>query len=89
MFIHFHTSLRQQVTTADGQVVTMAAGRPALAGKEMHYNEFLKRACRQTNRPMTMLHSAICEYARTRPMDGYINESGAFIAKFNGWKIKN
>lgn len=94
VFIHQSIqSLRQQVTTADGQVVTMqqAGQQYILAGKEMHYNEFLKRACRQTSIPMTMLHSAICEYARTHPMDGYINESSlsAFIAKFNGWKIKN
>ncbi|MCS2507240.1 hypothetical protein NXW48_18825 [Phocaeicola vulgatus] len=40
----------------------------------MHYNEFLKRACRQTSIPMTMLHSAICEYAeRTRWMDISMN----------------
>ena len=86
-------SKRQAVTTVAGQVVTMqqAGKQYVLAGKEMHYNEFLKRACRQTSIPITMLHTAICEYAKTHLMDGYINESSlsAFIAKFNGWKVKN
>lgn len=86
-------SCRQKVTENGGQAVTMrqAGQQYILAGKEMRYNDFLKRACRQTSIPMTMLHSAICEYAKTHPMDGYINESSlsAFIAKFNGWKIKN
>ncbi|MCM1312916.1 MAG: type III restriction-modification system endonuclease [Bacteroides sp.] len=86
-------SSRHMVTTDNGQAVTMlqSGQQYVLAGKEMHYNEFLKRICRQTSIPMTMLHSAICEYAKTHTLDGYINESSmsAFIAKFNGWKIKN
>lgn len=86
-------SSRQKVTASEGQAVALqqTGQQYILAGKEMHYNEFLKRACRQTSIPITMLHSAICEYAKTHPMDGYINESSlsAFIAKFNGWKIKN
>ena len=57
----------------------------------MGYGEFLKRACRQTSIPVTVLHSAIREYARTHPMEGYINESSlsALTDKFNGWKIRN
>ena len=86
-------SKRQKVTTAEGQAVSiLQAGQSyVLAGKEMHYNEFLKRACRQTSIPMTMLHAAICEYAKSHILEGYINESSlsAFIAKFSGWKVKN
>lgn len=86
-------SKRQKVTAAEGQAVTMqqAGQQYILTHKKMHYNEFLKRICRQTSIPMTMLHTAICDYAKTHQMDGYINESSlnAFIAKFNGWKIKN
>lgn len=86
-------SKRQKVTTAEGQAVSVQqAGQSyVLAGKEMRYNEFLKRACRQTSIPMTMLHTAICEYAKTHTIEGYINESSlsAFIAKFSGWKVKN
>lgn len=86
-------SSRQKVTASNGQAVTMlqAGQQYILAGKEMHYNDFLKHACRQTSIPIVMLHYAICEYAKTHPMDGYINESSlsAFIARFNGWKIKN
>lgn len=86
-------SKRQKVTAAEGQAVSVQqAGQSyVLAGKEMRYNEFLKRACRQTSIPMTMLHTAICEYAKTHTLEGYINESSlsAFIAKFSGWKVKN
>lgn len=86
-------SKRQKVTTAEGKAVTLqhAGQQYVLAGKDMHYNEFLKRACRQTSIPITMLHTAICDYAKTHNIDGYINESSlsAFIAKFSGWKIKN
>lgn len=86
-------SKRQKVTTAEGQAVSVQQAGQAyvLAGKEMRYNEFLKRACRQTSIPMTMLHTAICEYAKTHSIEGYINESSlsAFIAKFSGWKVKN
>ena len=86
-------SKRQKVTTAEGQAVSVQqAGQSyVLAGKEMRYNEFLKRACRQTSIPMTVLHAAICEYAKTHTLEGYINESSlsAFIAKFSGWKVKN
>lgn len=86
-------SERQNVTTADGEAVSVQqAGQSyVLAGKEMRYNEFLKRACRQTSIPMTVLHAAICEYAKTHSLEGYINESSlsAFCAKFSGWKVKN
>lgn len=86
-------SSRKKVTTGDGQAVTIqqTGQQYVLAGKEIRYNEFLKRVCRQTSIPVTMLHSAICEYAKTHTLNGYVNESSlsAFIAKFNGWKIKN
>ena len=86
-------SKRQKVTAAEGKAVSVQQAGQAyvLAGKEMRYNEFLKRACRQTSIPMTMLHTAICEYAKTHTLEGYINESSlsAFIAKFSGWKVKN
>lgn len=87
-------SKRQKVTaTDDGEAVSLQqAGQSyVLAGKEMRYNEFLKRACRQTSIPMTVLHAAISEYAKTHSLEGYINESSlsAFCAKFSGWKVKN
>lgn len=94
VFVHQTiSSRRQQVTTNGNQAVAIqqAGQQYVLAGKEMTYNDFLKRVCRQTSIPMTMLHSAICEYAKTHTLDGYINESSlsTFIAKFNGWKIKH
>lgn len=87
-------SKRQKVMSCDeGRAIVMqqTGQQYVIAGKEIHYNEFLKRACRQTSIPIKMLHFAICDYARTNNLDGYINESSlsAFIAKFNGWKIKN
>ena len=86
-------SKRQKVTTAEGAAVSVQQSGQSyvLAGKEMRYNEFLKRACRQTSIPMTILHAAICEYDKTHTLEGYINESSlsAFIAKFSGWKVKN
>lgn len=94
VFIHQTIqSNRQRVTTAEGVAVAVqqAGQQYVLAGKEMRYNEFLKRACRQTSIPMLMLHTAICNYSKTHRLDGYINETSlsAFINKFNGWKIKN
>lgn len=94
VFVHQTIQSARHKVMADGNqaVSILQTGQQyILAGKEMPYNEFLKRACRQTSIPMTMLHSAICEYAKTHQMDGYINESSlsAFIGKFNGWKIKN
>jgi len=46
----------------------------ALAGRELRYNEFLKRVCRQTSIPIEILHTAICKYAETHQMDGLIHE---------------
>lgn len=94
VFIHQTIqSNRQRVTTAEGVAVAVqqAGQQYVLAGKEMRYNEFLKRACRQTSIPMLMLHTAICNYSKTHRLDGYINETSlsTFISKFNGWKIKN
>lgn len=86
-------SKRQKVATVESQAVTIqqVGLQYILAGREMRYNEFLKRACRQASIPITMLHAAICDYAKAHDINGYINESSlsAFIAKFNGWKIKN
>jgi len=94
VFIHQTIqSKRHKVTTAEGmaEAVQQTGQQYILAGKEIPYNDFLKRVCRQTSIPMTMLHTAICDYAKTHNINGYINESSmsAFIAKFNGWKIKN
>lgn len=86
-------STRQKVTSADHIAVAMqAAGQQyVLDGKKLRYNDFLIRACRQTSIPITVLHKAICEYGKAHPVKDFINESSlsAFIAKFEGWKIKN
>lgn len=94
VFVHQTIQSRRQKVTAEGdRVVTVqqSGQQYVLAGKKMPYNDFLKRACRQTSIPITMLHSAICKYAEKHGIDGYINESSlsALIARFNGWKIKN
>lgn len=94
IFVHQTINSKRQKVTADGEkavTVQQSGQQYVLAGKEMRYNEFLKRACRQTSIPMGVLHKAICDYAKTHKVDGYINESSlsALIAKFNGWKIKN
>lgn len=94
VFVHQTiTSSRQKVTSVEGKaIVKQAAGQQyVLAGKELRYNEFLKRACEQTSIPIRTIHAAICKYAQKHPIDGFINESSlsALIAKFEGWKIKN
>lgn len=94
VFVHQTINSRRQKVTADGEkavTVQQSGQQYVLSGKEMLYNEFLKRACRQTSIPMGVLHKAICDYAKTHKVDGYINESSlsALITKFNGWKIKN
>lgn len=94
VFVHQTVkSTRQKVTSAGGMAVAMqtAGQQYVLAGKKLRYNDFLMRACRQTSIPITMLHKAICEYGKTQPVKDFINEISlsAFIAKFEGWKIKN
>ena len=66
-------SKRQKVMSCDeGRAIVMqqTGQQYVIAGKEIHYNEFLKRACRQTSIPIKMLHFAICNYARTNNLDG-------------------
>ena len=86
-------SKRQKVSEVEGRTVAMeqSGQQYLIASKEMRYSEFLKRACRHTSIPMATLHAAICDYAKSHQMAGYINESSlsALIDKFNGWKIRN
>lgn len=87
-------SRRQKLLTEAGQQATImqqTGQQYVVSGKELPYNEFLKRICRLTSIPLTMLHSAICEYAKNHNIEGYVNEASvnAFAVKFNDWKIKN
>lgn len=62
-------------------------------GKDMPYNEFLKRANKGTAIPIKMIHNAICEYSKSH--NGFKNHLindltlSQFIGRFRDWKIKH
>ena len=64
-----------------------------ISGRKLPYNAFLKRINKATSIPISTLHNAISQYAKSENgfNQAYINESSAarFISKFNDWKYDN
>lgn len=62
-------------------------------GRNMPYNDFLKRASRFTSLPVDVLHKAICEVANgeNRITDDVFNENSLtrLVSAVNDWKIDN
>ena len=82
------SSERQLLDTSSGLAETRTASgvQYVLSGRKIPYNEFLTRANRMTNIPITTIHKAIQEYANSNDFENsYINESSLtrFIQKFN------
>lgn len=74
-----------QMSTEVGVGVQYTISRP------IAYNVFLKRIMRATNIPLTVMHNAMCKYAKKHGniSKDYINESSVavFCKEFYDWKI--
>ena len=63
------TSIQQTAKDEDGSVkFTTEIGTTFTLKKELPYSEFLKKAQKETNIPITLLHEVFCEYFKTNPL---------------------
>ena len=82
-----------QVDQDGATVVSEANVTYMVYGRDLPYNDFLKRANKGTAIPIEIIHKAICEYAKKH--EGFnkylINDLtlSQFIGRFRDWKIKN
>lgn len=82
-----------ETTNAGASVVRDSGVQYEMHGKEIPYNEFLKRTSKATSLPIGLIHQKVTDYFKENPpyTSTYINESSMakFIAQFNDWKIEN
>ena len=82
-----------QVDQDGAMVVSEANVTYMVYGRDLPYNDFLKRANKGTAIPIETIHKAICEYAKKHQgFNKYlINDLtlSQFIGRFRDWKIKN
>ncbi len=87
-------SSTRDIVTNDGDqmAVTRGTGVQYTIMRPIAYNVFLKRIMRITNLPITILHQALCAYAKKHGnVDArYFNENSvsAFCAAFQAWKTR-
>ena len=63
------TSIQQTAKDEDGSVkFTNEIGTTFTLKKELPYSDFLKKAQKETNIPITLLHEVFCEYFKTNPL---------------------
>lgn len=63
------TSIQQTAKDEDGSVkFTNEIGTTFTLKKELPYSEFLKKAQKETNIPITLLHEVFCEYFKSNPL---------------------
>ncbi|MGN0728445.1 type III restriction-modification system endonuclease [Treponema sp.] len=63
------TSIQQTAKDEDGSVkFTTGIGTTFTFKKELPYSEFLKKAQKETNIPITLLHEVFCEYFKSNPL---------------------
>lgn len=80
-----------QVDQDGASVVTEANVTYMVSGRNLPYNEFLKRANKETAIPIDIIHKAICDYSKNH--EGFNNELindislSQFIKRFRDWKI--
>ncbi len=84
------TSERTEIRASDFNISTAqeAGVTYIIKGRELPYNEFLKRANRATSISIKTLHEALCKYAEENEFEPeYINETtlANLIAKFKEW----
>ena len=82
-----------QVDQNGATVVSEANVTYMIYGRDLPYNEFLKRASKSTAISIEVIHKSICEYAKRHEgfNDNLINDLtlSQFIARFRDWKIKH
>ena len=88
------TSLRDEMTTADGKAQKSGGTgmQYELKGKPLPYNIFLKRINKATSLPLRTVHKVVCRYFETRKFrPEFINEASAerFMGEFEDWKAAN
>ena len=88
-------SKREKIQMSENKtILTQEAGNShTIYGKEIRYNEFLKRINKITSLPIKIVHQKVVEYFEEQSSytPAYINESSMsnFITQFNDWKSKN
>ena len=88
------SSQRESISTTENTAdVTKEIGvQHRLRGKQLPYNDFLKRINIATSLPIKLIHEKITEYFKNFGYDAdLINESSVtnFINQFNNWKVAN
>lgn len=63
------TSIQQTAKDEDGAVkFTTQAGSTFTLKKDLPYSDFLKKAQKETNIPIVLLHEVFCEYFKSKPV---------------------
>lgn len=82
-----------KTTEIEASVMHDSGVQYEMHGKQIPYNEFLKRTSKATSLPIQLVHQKVAEYFKNYPpyTSSFINESSMtnFIAQFNDWKIAN
>ncbi|MCL2225724.1 MAG: type III restriction-modification system endonuclease [Defluviitaleaceae bacterium] len=86
-------STREIVRSDNGMMAAeLSSGVQYTVTRPIPYGEFLRRVSRAVNVPITTLHTTICEYAKTQPINAeHFNQNSvaAFTREFITWKNKN
>ena len=88
------TSERNTLGISDGKayVAHETGVQFGIQGRQIPYNEFLKRINKATSLPINLIHSKITDYFKTHEFSpDLINESfmAQFVNQFRNWKIAN
>lgn len=88
------TSERTRIaSTGTAMHLVNETGAQYIMQKRIPYGLFLKRISTATNLPITVLHSALCKYAKKHGTEftTYINDNSvaAFCSEFAAWKAEN
>lgn len=89
------SSQRKKLETTEkgASTVSEAGAQYELHGKEIPYNDFLKRVSQSTSLPIKLVHCKVVEYFKNYPpyTATFINESSVvgFVSQFNDWKVEN
>lgn len=87
-------SHREEVETNDvgRMAVKEDTGVTYTVNHPLKYNDFLRRISQQTSIPITVVHAAMCRFAKNKAIENdVINEYSAaqIVSKFRDWKINN
>lgn len=86
------TSIQQTAKSEDGSIsLTKKAGAAFAIKKELDYCDFLKKAQKGTNIPVTLLHEVFCIYFKANPLpENFFSRQTLqrLIAGYRDWYIK-